>query len=75
MAVVDHGRPLRSHRFSAAVAAFDGRALTFTGGCLLLRLKGYAPFGGKRVLVDLIFGHLLCLIPTDQQKLTGPRFP
>ena len=64
MAVVDHGRPLRRHGFGAPVAfavAIEGRRGILAGCCLLLRFEGDAPFGSKRVLVDLILGHSLRL--------------
>ena len=50
-AVVDHGLPLRGGRFGSSGSALGGGAALRIGG---IGLQRQAPFGGERVLVDLV---------------------
>ena len=52
LAVVDHGGPMRRHGLGVAFGLLGGRGL---GRRLLLGVERYAPLGGERVLVDLVF--------------------
>ena len=55
-AVVDHGRPLRGGGFRAFGGALGGAASWRSRG---IGLEREPPFGGERVLIDLVLGWLM----------------
>ena len=66
--MVAHCAAMASAPPSPSLSLSRGRCGILAGCCLLLGFERDAPFGSKRVLVDLILGHSLRLGSIDQRK-------
>ena len=62
LAVVDHGGPMRRHGLGVALGLPARGAVSRPPAA---RLERYAPLGGERVLVDLVFAAIASLLERE----------